>query len=443
MAKKARSRFVDYSVYLIVRALCWTIQRLPVACSLWLARSCGWIAFRLGKSRRRVAAENLRHAYPDLSEVEIERRVRAMFRHIFTVLFETIILSRKLNRHTVQQYVSHACPDEYQRSVALAQSQRPVIMLTGHLGNWEVLSFALAIDGEAGIVARPLDNPYLNQFLRGLRSSKGIRILDKLGALQEVEENLALGGNLGAVADQSAGERGMYVDFLGRSASTHKSIALLAIRYQAVILVLGCARTGLPLQHEIWLEDEIPAEEYQDDPNAVRAITERFTVALERMVRRYPDQYFWLHKRWKHQPRLSLSDALTKANGDLADACKHVGRGQVQTNADGRITRLDIGIGLPLRAGVTDDDLPTLARQSELEELGLQRSRISDAGLAHLQPLSQLRSLRLAETRLTDRCIEFLKALPSLEVVDLKGTKVTEAGLKALADSRPQVQVLR
>jgi KDO2-lipid IV(A) lauroyltransferase len=92
------------------------------------------------------------------------------------------------------------------------------------------------------------------------------------------------------------------VDFFGRPASTHKAIALLALQYQVPILVSCTPRVGEPLRYRIVFDDVILPEEYADRPDAVKAITQRFTSALERLIRQYPEQYFWLHNRWKHQP---------------------------------------------------------------------------------------------------------------------------------------------
>jgi KDO2-lipid IV(A) lauroyltransferase len=114
---------------------------------------------------------------------------------------------------------------------------------------------------------------------------------------------LRQGIGLGIVGDQDAGPRGLFVDFFGRPASTFKSIALLSLEYWAPILVFGAARVGQPMQYVIYFEDVILPEEYAGHPDATRAITQRYTRALEAMVRRHPEQYFWLHRRWKHQPQ--------------------------------------------------------------------------------------------------------------------------------------------
>ena len=134
-------------------------------------------------------------------------------------------------------------------------------------------------------------------------SHQSMTMVDKDGAMDEVTRTMEEGGNLGAVFDQDAGPKGVFVEFFGRPASTFKSIALLSLQYNAPIVVLGCVRTETPLEYMMFSEVEILPEKYEDDPGAVRAITQRFTEALEAIVRRHPDQYFWLHRRWKSEPR--------------------------------------------------------------------------------------------------------------------------------------------
>ena len=106
---------------------------------------------------------------------------------------------------------------------------------------------------------------------------------------------------MATLADQDAGERGLFVDFFGRPASTHKAIALLALEHRVPLLVVLARNTGAPLRYQIEVAELILPEDYENQPDAVRAITQRFTMALERGVRQSPQQYFWLHRRWKHQ----------------------------------------------------------------------------------------------------------------------------------------------
>lgn len=124
------------------------------------------------------------------------------------------------------------------------QIERPggMILVTGHYGNWEVGGFTLARLGMPVVaIARPLDNAYLDKYIRSIREAAGLKIVDKGGASGPSQEVLEKGGWVCFVADQDAGKRGVFVDFFGRPASTFRTIALLALSYN-VPIVVGCAR---------------------------------------------------------------------------------------------------------------------------------------------------------------------------------------------------------
>lgn len=303
MARRRR-RSLDLLVYLAVRLVVCLVQSLPWEWAEAFTDTLAWLAYRVDRRHRRVAEDNLARAFPVLGLAARDRLVRDVYRHCCRVVVEMTLLPRKLRATTVESRVY--CPNaaDYERALALVESGRPIILVTGHFGNWEVLSYALGLAGYRGaVIARPLDNPWLNQFLRRFRASTGQRILAKDGDYPEIQATLARGEGLGVLVDQDAGQRGLFVDFFGRPASTYKAIALLSLEYRAPILVLGAARTATPFRYRIDVGGFIFPEEYDDRPDAVRAITQRFTTALEQMIRRCPDQYFWLHRRWKHQPQ--------------------------------------------------------------------------------------------------------------------------------------------
>ena len=151
-------------------------------------------------------------------------------------------------------------------------------------------------------IARPLDNPYLDRFLNSFRGATGQRMIDKKGDLERINALMAAGGNLALLVDQDAGQKGLFVEYFGRPASTYKSIALLALEYDALLVVGAAVRVSRPLGYRIAIEDFIDPRDGASAPDAVKRITQRYTADLERMVRRHPEQYFWLHRRWKHQP---------------------------------------------------------------------------------------------------------------------------------------------
>ncbi len=301
---KERSRAADYAVYLLVRVVVCVVQALSWRSALALARGLAALAYRVDRRHRLVAADNLRHAFPDLDEPAVDRLVRASYLHLTTMLVEMIRLPRMLHAHNLYDYVQHAGPGDLALIRSWMATGRPPLVVMGHFGNWEILGYAIGLAGfRGGLVARRLDNPYLDRFLSQFRRRTGLTLLDKDADYARILQTLAQGDPVGMVGDQDAGPRGLFVDFFGRPASTFKSIALLSLEYRAPIFVLGAARVGSPLRYTVYLEDLILPEEYAGHPDAPRAITERYTRALERLVRRHPEQYFWLHRRWKHQPR--------------------------------------------------------------------------------------------------------------------------------------------
>ena len=300
---RQRSTAVDYAVYLAVRLLVCVVQALSWPAALGLARLLAWLAYHLDHRHRQVADENLQHAFPELDAGARRRLVYATYDHFLTMLIEIIRLPRVLHAHNVKRTIWYAFASEDERARSWTRAGRPLLVLTGHFGNWEVLSYALGLLGfPSAIVARRLDNPFLDRFLCDFRRKVGHLVQDKNQDYRRIQEVLARKGFLGMVGDQDAGPRGLFVPFLGRPASTFKSIALLSLEYAAPILVFGAARISQPMKYRLYLEDVILPEVYAQDPNAARLITQRYTAALERMVRRHPEQYFWLHRRWKHQP---------------------------------------------------------------------------------------------------------------------------------------------
>jgi len=299
---KSRSVVADYTVYLLLRLFVCVVQAMPLVMGQWLAAGLAWLVYRLDKRHRQVALENLQQAFKgQYTDAELDKLVRAVFRHFCTLLIEIIHLPRCVHPNNWQKYL------ELPQAKVLVDhllSTRPRICVTAHFGNWELAGFMLGATGfKTYTIARTLDNPFVDHFLRvKFREKTEQKMLSKDGDWARIQQVLASGGLLATLGDQDAGQRGLFVDFFGRPASTHKAVALLALEHRAPILIVGTARVGWPLRYADLIEDVILPEEYDGQPDAVRQITQRFTAALERLVRRYPEQYFWLHRRWKHQP---------------------------------------------------------------------------------------------------------------------------------------------
>jgi Kdo2-lipid IVA lauroyltransferase/acyltransferase len=302
MSAKKRSALVDYLVYLTVRALVCVLQGLSPEAARGCARFLAWLAYTIDKRHRLVALENLEKAYPGhYTAAELDDLVRRVYRHFCTLVIEIVQIPRKLH---VNNWKDHIVLDDGHRIVDCLLSGRPLLIVTGHFGNWELAGYALGMFGfTTHAIARPLDNVYLDNFLRGFREKTGQKMLAKRGDFEQMEKLLQNGGVLATLADQDAGQRGLFVDFFGRPASTHKAIALLAIEHNAPVVVGYARRIGPGFRYEVGCDAIIEPSEWTGGADDVRLLTQRYTTALENIVRRSPEQYLWLHRRWKHQPK--------------------------------------------------------------------------------------------------------------------------------------------
>jgi KDO2-lipid IV(A) lauroyltransferase len=307
MAKDRRPA-VDYVVYLVVRLLVCVLQALPPNALRAVASGLTWLGYRVDRRHREVARDNLRHAFPGrYSDAQLDHLVRNVYRHFCTVLFEIVMLPRKLHVHNWRRHIEMIGGHHLANAMT---SGRPLLIVTGHFGNWEMAGFAMGLLGfRTAAVARRLDNPHLDAFFARFRQATGQTILDKNTDYEAIQKVLTDGGTLAMLCDQDAGPRGLFVDYFGRPASTFKSIALLALEYKAAMLVIGVPKVGEPLRYQVVIEEPIRPEDFEGRPDVVKALTQRYTAALERLVRRHPEQYFWLHRRWKHQPAVRKSKA--------------------------------------------------------------------------------------------------------------------------------------
>lgn len=296
--------------YLIFRSLVCIVQSLsPGRC----AQIAGWLATFVHRclprkmTRYEVARANIRLAFGDrYDDAAIDALIHGMWVHLFRLVGEIIHLPRKMRLDNVVQTIDFRGKESAVRALC---SGRPVLMLSGHFGNWELAISIFGLFGfRMGLVARELDNPYLDRWFLKFRKYTGHRPIPKKGGFDLITEILSRHGNLAMLADQDAGAGGVFVNFFGRAASTHKSIALLALEYEALIVVGYARRLDEPALPGGWPRYELGCEEIIDplefdSADAVRAITERYTLALERAIRRSPEQYFWVHRRWKSVPR--------------------------------------------------------------------------------------------------------------------------------------------
>jgi KDO2-lipid IV(A) lauroyltransferase len=271
---------------------------LPVAIGEALGSTLGRAAYRIGW-RRAVVEEQLARSFPDRDPHWIRATARACYEHVGR---EAVALAGFFqgDAHAIREAVVEFEGLGALRS-ALAEG-RGLVIVTGHFGNWEVAGGAVAAHGlPIEAVMQSLTNPHLNRYVQRVRRRLGMGLIDRVEAWDRLRSGLRAGRIIAFVADQDARERGVFVPFFGRSASTHRAPALLAIRARAPFFFGGATRLA-PRRYRVWAVRLEPASEGELRDRVVD-LTRRWTEGLEARIRLSPEQYFWHHRRWKTRPQ--------------------------------------------------------------------------------------------------------------------------------------------
>ncbi len=293
----SRKNILDYLAYVAVRILICIVQAMPLETGRKLARRCAWLMNDVLHLRAKVVDENLACAFPQLAPEERAAVARRMWEHLFLLVLEVAHVPRKIHETNWRKYITLRDVAPLMRQLI---SNRPVIVVTGHFGNFELGGYALGILGfPTFTVARNLDNAYLDRYLAGFRAATGQHLIPKNGGYDQIEHVLSGGGTMAFLADQYAGEKGCWVEFFGRPASAYKAIALLSLEHDAPVAVCYARRLGEPMQFEMVTQAMADPRDARDDVGTVRDMTQWYTSRLEQAIRTAPEQYWWVHRRWK------------------------------------------------------------------------------------------------------------------------------------------------
>jgi Kdo2-lipid IVA lauroyltransferase/acyltransferase len=292
-----RKQIIDLLVYFVVRVLICIVQAMPMETSQRFARGLAWLFCDVLHVRSHVVDDNLTHAFPEMSPADRINLTRRMWEHLFLLVLEVAHTPRKIHETNWREFVTLKNEAVLVRCLL---DDRPLLVVSSHLGNFEVGGYILGILGfPTYTVARTLDNPYLDRFVNRFRGGTGQRMIPKNGGLDQIVAVLSGGGTMTFLADQYAGPKGCWVEFFGRPASAHKAIALLALEHNARMSVSSVRRLGRPMRFELWNYAMTDPQEVGSSLGTVRDLTQWYTARLEELIRQTPDQYWWLHRRWK------------------------------------------------------------------------------------------------------------------------------------------------
>ncbi len=299
-AIKRRGAARTYLEYFFAWAIFKALGLLPRRTAIAVGKGIAWLIRRLLPRLRRRASANLQLAFPELNASAREKIERGTFQNLGRALAETANFP-KLNRQNIQKIVEYEGLENYHSAVAQG---RGVILLTGHLGAWELSVFAHSIYGyPMSFLARRIDNPLVEQLAETNRSRFGNRSIDKKGSLREVLKTLKSGGVVGILADlNSAREEGIFIDFFGRKACATAGIATLAVRTGAVVLPGYIIWDEANHIHRLCFEPALETINTGNQKEDVIANTQQYAKVIEKVIRRFPEQWLWIHRRWRTRP---------------------------------------------------------------------------------------------------------------------------------------------
>ena len=292
MAASGKHR-AEALVVILVRQM---LRPLLMSAVRVIGRGIGRLAYVVDGPHRRIALENLENAFPARPEKERRDLARAMFAHFGALLFELL----KFSTWSPEQMLASVETEGEDHVRQALQQGRGVLFFTGHFGYWEIHALAHALQFPPNsVLARPLDNPILDAMLEAIRTRTGNTVVQRRGAVRRILRDLAAGRGVAILIDQHLHEAdAVYVGFFQRPAATTSALAALALRTGAPVVPVF----ALPLPHGRYrLIYEHPVEPpLADTPDAVREYTQRCTDVLEMYVRRHPELWLWMHRRWRN-----------------------------------------------------------------------------------------------------------------------------------------------
>ncbi len=293
---KRRSPVADYGLYVVVRLLVCVVQSLSLSTCVSLSRGLAWLLHDVIRIRAQVVDDNLRHAFPDLDQVQRLNISRGMFEHLILMVCEIAHAQRKIHETNWRDHFELVGGEPLVRAML---EPRPVLALTAHHGNFEMNGYIAGLLGfPTFTLARTLDNPYLDRFLSRFRGATGQYILPTKNTAALAEHVIDAGETLAALGDHYGGPKGCWIRYFNRPASCHKALALFSLAQKAPLVVVYTQRTTGPMHFRLHCVATFDPQA-AGEAASVKSLTQWYSDHVEQFVRGAPEQYWWLHRRWK------------------------------------------------------------------------------------------------------------------------------------------------
>jgi KDO2-lipid IV(A) lauroyltransferase len=295
---------MGYLQYLLLKAFSLFVNLLPEGFALWCGKQLGSVFFHLDWERRKVALENLQIAFGD-EKSEKERLAIALraFQNLGMMAMEFF----RIPKMDVEAFRKRVKIEGLEAALGLLGKGKGVLLLLSHFGNWEMMGIMSRLIGDSiMVIAKPMKkNKRMDQFITKIRSAAGLEVVSSIKASRTVIKALSQNRVVGILIDQRAKRsEGIWADFFGKEAPTTPGLAVLAMKTGAPVVPVFMVRIGFG-KHRLIIQKPLELVRTGDIKKDVVANTRLFNQTLESIIRQYPDQWFWVHRRWERKKRVS------------------------------------------------------------------------------------------------------------------------------------------
>ena len=293
----------SYITYLFLRGFSLFVNFLPEGFALWLGRQLGRMAFYMDWGHRKTSLENLRTAF---KQEKTEQELYAIAQRTFQNLGMMAVEFFRIPRMGVETFKKNVRIEGLGKALGLLEKKKGGLLLIGHFGNWELMGLMSRVIGNPiMVIAKPMKkNRWVDEFITKIRNAAGLEVISNVKASRKVVKALSQNRVVGILIDQRAKRsEGVWADFFGRKAPTTPGLAVLAMKTGAPVLPVFMIRNGFQ-KHRLIIQEPLELIHTGDIQKDVEANTQLFNHTLESMVRQYPDQWFWVHRRWERKKRV-------------------------------------------------------------------------------------------------------------------------------------------
>ncbi len=293
---------VAYLIYLIIRLFGFIIHRLPEGVALWIGRQVGYLMYFIDFEHRKVAMENLKIAF---EQEKSEEERRSIAKQCFQNLGMMAIEFFRIPRMDIETYQKKVTVEGLEQALKVLDEGKGALLLLGHFGNWELMALMSQVINRPILAIAKLikNNPWLERWIIQSREKIGLKIIPPRNATLKVLEALSRNQIVAILFDQRGRRsKGIWADFFGRKVPTTPGLATMAIRSGAPVIPVFMIREGYDKHHLVIKEPLrlIHTGNFQRD---VEANTQLFNQVLESIIRQYPEQWLWIHRRFERKPR--------------------------------------------------------------------------------------------------------------------------------------------